>query len=403
MKICYIYISNQSTIKTGVDHKIIGKCLALNSFFPKSKFVRFVTEVKQYSPEEKNENLFEIREVNIRDKKYFRDFFYKKDLFNSITQFINSNREKVDFYIMRYPFASFSLLKFLKKNPKKIIFEHNTNEEAELKIIIKANKKLIPFKINPSVFSYYITSVFFLSWIEKYIGAKCLKYAAAGLVVTPEIGELEKKRYKYYKTFTLTNGISPNQIGLNNNRENNDILNGIFLAGTNAVWHGIERIINSFELATTKKKIHLYFIGRIDEKLIQKYSNNECVFFINYLSKMELLELLNKMHFAIGTCALYKTGLVEGAVLKVREYLSVGLPVVLGYDDSYIRSISELYKYCIQFPADDSNIDFDYIHAQVNKFYENDFNLNSTIQQAATKYLSWEKVLSPLPAFLHSI
>ncbi len=399
MKICYINISNYSSVKSGVDYKLEGKCSELSLIFPGSKFVRFATEI---SGEEKG--LFESIKIDLYDKKYFKDFFYKKALFNAIGRFVGVNEHNFDYFILRYPFASISLFKFLKKFPKKVIFEHNTNEQAERKIIVKQNKKRVPFSFSPSVLSYYFNSIFFSNFIERNIGKRCLRYAAAGIVVTPEIADIERKKWREYKTLVLTNAIVPKHFTLAK-KESENLINGVFLAGTYAVWHGIERIITSYESSNSTNKIHLYFVGRIDKALINKLSKNvnTSVFLIDYLDRDNLEELLSKMHFAIGTCALHKTGLTEGAVLKVREYLSLGLPVVLGYSDPYIQKVSELNRYCIQFPCNDSKIDFNYIFDEVTKFYNNDADLNSSIQKTANKYLSWERVLKPLPQFLNEL
>ena len=145
-------------------------------------------------------------------------------------------------------------------------------------------------------------------------------------------------------------------------------------------------------------------MGRVGEQLKREFSQteNQKVFFIDYIDKADLGEFMKNMHFAFGTCANQKRGIQEGAVLKVREALSAGLPIVNGHPDPYLQSIPEFNDYCIYFPADDSDMDFELINKSVRTMYE-DANVNSKIQELSDKYLSWEVVLKPLPDFLDTL
>lgn len=398
MRICYLYLADYSSKKSGVDHKVIGKCRQLESMFPGSKFVRF-TANQQHDPND----YFSRVSFAPPKKRLFNRYFYTRAQFAAIDKYIADNNNTFDFYILRYPFAGFSLLKLLKHQKGKILFEHNTNEREELKGVVKGNKKRIPFSFHPSVVAYYLESIFFNSAIEKYLGPTALKYAAGGLAVTPEIAEIEKRVYKDYKILVIPNGISPNTESSVTNRKTPEVLKGVFLAGTYSYWNGIERIIDSFLKSNVQSKMQLYFVGKIEPHLKTKFSQSQhdSLQFREYIDKSELDGFLGEMHFAIGTCAIHKKGLKEGAVLKVREYLSSGLPVVLGYEDPCLQSLSDLYAYCIQFPADDSDLDFDYINVRVREFYSNNPNLNTRIQELANKQLSWDEILKPLPKFLN--
>ncbi len=395
MKICYIYLSSYSAVKSGVDNKVIGKCHELLKMFPGSKFVRF-------TPQKANtDDFFESIQVNSPTKKYFKNSYYNKALFESVDDMITKDKNTFDFYIVRYPFASKALLNLLQSHPHKIIFEHNTNERKEKEVIVNANKKKIPFSLRPSVLAYYKESILRANSLERKLGAKCLELAAGGIAVTPEIEKLEKIIYPSYKTVVITNGIVPDSKPLKSRSKDFSLLNGVFLAGTNAEWNGIERIAESFNASQIQDKMKLYFVGRIDDSLKKKYSSPS-IHFVEYMSKEELVDFLSKMHFAIGTCAIHKKGLMQGAVLKVREYLISGLPTVLGHSDPYIENIPELNKYCTHFLADDSYIDFNTIYSRLKEMYS-DNEINTKIQNLACKYLSWEEVLKPLPSFLNTL
>ena len=401
MKICYLYIADYNTQLTGVDLKVKRKFEALKEIFPQSLFVQFDGNATDINRDEYNLTI----PINYPNKNYFKRFFNTKKLFNTVNNFISDKKDQYDFFILRYPLASLSLMQLINKNKNKIIFEHNTNELAELKLTIKKNKKIIPFSCRPSILSYYISDIYFSYFIEKKLGKKILKSAAGGICVTPEIEKIEKEKYPTYDTIVISNGLNKNFKQAIKNKQNDKILKGVFIAGTLAVWHGIDRIIRSFVETEKNKTIELYFVGKIDNDILKNYTDliGVSIFIIDYLNKNELHDLLNEMHFAIGTCALHKTELYEGAVLKVREYLSVGLPVVIGYHDPYINSIPELKKYCLNFKADDSLLDFQCIDNFIRDLYNQTENLNTDIQEQAFKYLSWEHLLKPLPKFLNQI
>jgi hypothetical protein len=52
------------------------------------------------------------------------------------------------------------------------------------------------------------------------------------------------------------------------------------------------------------------------------------------LSMREYLPIAAHAHVGIGTLALHRKGLNEASPLKVREYLALGLAVIVGYQDT---------------------------------------------------------------------
>src|SRR5207249_2857500 len=52
------------------------------------------------------------------------------------------------------------------------------------------------------------------------------------------------------------------------------------------------------------------------------------------LDRAQLHRLLAQVDVGVGTLALHRKGLEEASALKVREYLALGLPVVLGNADT---------------------------------------------------------------------
>lgn len=400
MNVCYLYLTPYSVINSGVDNKVIGKCKELKKIFPGMACVR----ISNYETEG-GIDFFSQYDFEYSQQKYFGLYHFKKALFKAVSDFITQNENKFDLFITRYPFADYSLLELVKRHAGKIVFEHNTNELEERRLVARNNRLKIPFSFRPSVIAYYIEAVFFESYIERTIGSKCLQYAAGGIVVTPEIEKIVKSRYKNYKTIVIPNGIAMESKMLIARKKQGSVMNGVFLAGTYADWHGIERIIESFCSSYVQDKMHLYFVGRIEKKIKEgvREKFRKSIHFIDYLDKKDLHTFLDDMHFAVGSCALHKAGLNEGSVLKVREYLAAGLPLVLGHVDPHLKTIPELDRYCIHFPADDSLMDFDLVYKEISRFYDENEILNVKIHELANEHLAWSEVLKPLTQFLYTI
>jgi hypothetical protein len=388
MTFCYLYMSDDNFIKSGVDTKVEGKVSIIKKMFPGSE-IYYVS------------NAFSSKSTikyKVSNSKYFKNENEFDNKIKAISKFIKENNQ-FTYFILRYPNASKALFKLVKENPNKIIFEHNTNELVELNISIAKLKKQFPFKISPSILKLHLQEIPRNLKAEKKLAPKILKLAKAGICVTPEIEQIQKFKFPNYETICIPNGIMNNKKNYKIiNKENTEILNGVFLAGTNQIWNGIDRILNSYLKNKFDDKLHLYFVGKIDHSIFINCNNfiNKSIYIKDYINHCDMPNFLEKMNFSIGTCGIHRKQLTQGSVLKVREYLANGLPVVIGHHDPYISSIPELKKYCLEFPADESLLDFEKIIDFVTKLYQNNRNLNSEIQLAAFEHLCWEKTLKPL-------
>ena len=70
--------------------------------------------------------------------------------------------------------------------------------------------------------------------------------------------------------------------------------------------------------------------------------------------------VLGGANIAVSTLAFHRTGLREGAVLKTREYVARGLPIVLGYEDVDVPAD---LPFVLQVPNDDSLVPIDALFA----------------------------------------
>lgn len=143
-------------------------------------------------------------------------------------------------------------------------------------------------------------------------------------------------------------------------------------------WHGYERLIEGlkkYKMSGGNRKIKLHFVGEglelyVYKKLVIKYGLQDCVVFYGIKSSEELSEIYSKCDFGVGSLGSYKKNLFFSCELKMREYIAVGLPMIVGLKTDF-HSYPELGEYLLEYPNDDSFIDFDRIIDCYDLLYAN--------------------------------
>ena len=123
-----------------------------------------------------------------------------------------------------------------------------------------------------------------------------------------------------------------------------DGLRVVFMGAPGASWHGVDKIA---ELARRAPGIQFDLIGPAASV---EYPSN--VVAHGTLSRGEYTRILSNAHAAIGTLAMHRNGMNEGSTLKVREYLALGLPCVIGYSDT---DFPEPVPFLLQLPNTEDN------------------------------------------------
>lgn len=148
---------------------------------------------------------------------------------------------------------------------------------------------------------------------------------AAGLVgVTTEI--TESFRQSRAPKATIANGIDLDS--LEPLEPTDSARPTLFFIGTPGyAWHGLDHII---EMAAYFPEWRFHVVG-LDKPNKGAPENIE---FHGYLQPEEYRKLARESDVGIGTLALYRKGFGEASPLKVREYLALGLPIIIGYKDT---------------------------------------------------------------------
>ncbi len=135
--------------------------------------------------------------------------------------------------------------------------------------------------------------------------------------------------------------------------------------------HGYERIIKGFERYYQRgmsRKIEFHIVGDGKElakykRLVRQYHLENYVLFHGRKEGRELDRIYDHADLALGAFGLYKRGIYKSSLLKIREYLSKGLPIVSGCRDD---AIVQGYKYYLEVPNNSMIIDL----KELVDFYE---------------------------------
>jgi len=118
----------------------------------------------------------------------------------------------------------------------------------------------------------------------------------------------------------------------------------VFVGTSSQPWQGVDKLIS---LAGIRTDWHFDIVGERAD------GEHENVRWHGELKRAELLEVLARAQVGVGPLALHRKGMEEASPLKVREYLAVGLPIMVGYVDA---DTADLEEYTLRLPNAESNV-----------------------------------------------
>jgi len=371
-KLLYIYLGGAiSSNSSGVQKKVFSKIKNINGLGCFCKGVSFSNEIK----EEKQVNeFFTVIPFQKNKRKFFNSLFQQKLLINSVELYLKENIGEFTHVLFRYPLASRSLLRLVKRFPDKIIFEHNTKEIEELKLNAKAFRKALSFSLKPGYF-IFLLELGYLSFLQEIVlGKKIFKYAKSGVAVTQEIAKYEMQRNSEYNVSVCSNGIDVAQTTL----ITPIIFDGtelklFMLLGSSNDWSGVDRLVKSVAEYKGDCTIKVDLIGALEDKdiaLISQLRLGEMISVLPPLTTDALNEKLDCYHLGVGSLCAFRKGLNEASSLKTREYLSRGCGVIVGYEDTDFNASKDFEGFYMKVPANESLIDFNAVIDFTHKLFE---------------------------------
>lgn len=99
-------------------------------------------------------------------------------------------------------------------------------------------------------------------------------------------------------------------------------------------WHGVDKLI---QLAKIYPDLQINIVGYSSKDIEGTVPKN--VNLHGFLHKESLLRILAETDVVCGTLALHRKNMEEACPLKVREALTYGIPLILGYKDTDLENI----------------------------------------------------------------
>lgn len=224
-----------------------------------------------------------------------------------------------DYFLIRYNVADPFLLLFSLVFRGRHLLVHHTLELPEL----RHYKGFVPF----AMYCY-----------ERVFGQVNLSLAYGLIGVTKEIVEHELARMccnRNKLTYVYPNGIlySPDMMLLDLRGTDGSCPEIIFVASEFYEWHGLDLLLSNLKDNVDSFVLHL--VGSLNESDLLVAQNDSRVILHGTLNSRQLFNLYAKCTVGLSSFGLSRKGMNMACTLKVREYLSAGLPVYSGHLDVF--------------------------------------------------------------------
>lgn len=238
---------------------------------------------------------------------------------------------------------------FLISNYVPTIIEINSDDEFE------ARKR--------SIFTYLYV---------KFTRKMLLSSAKAFISVSRELAE--KNKIHNNRNKVISNG---HESSTHLARSSHSNIRLVF-TGTHKPWHGQDKLLR---LAASIPEFEFHIVGNFPQ--IGSAAN---VIYHGERTNKETLAIISECDIGVSSLALHRAGLSEASPLKSREYLAMGLPIIIAYNDT---DLSE-EDFVLNIGNTETNVE-DHI-TEIKKFCclrKNDMKITDEIRSFFEKNLSF--------------
>lgn len=221
-------------------------------------------------------------------------------------------------------------------------------------LLLKLKGKNVIYDVHEDYFKSFAVKKFIVpllrkptAWLFKNIENFTARFFYAVIVANPPQTEKFKRINK--NTILIQNFVNIDEFSIENYAPWESRLNAVFYLGNIVINRGLNEMITAIELARKKVPAELYLAGKFSpnnlENEIKKKSGDKYVNYVGFLSRKELVELIDKMK--IGIAVLRPVGqYMDSYPTKIFEYMAAGLPVITS-DFPLYRDIFEPLHCCI--------------------------------------------------------
>lgn len=173
----------------------------------------------------------------------------------------------------------------------------------------------------------------FFYWMNRL--TRNLTFGSASGIITPSHELVDMLLPKRDKPFcVISNGIDLTQaetLPPTNNEK--PVITMVCSPGMK--WHGVDKLM---QFATKTPDVFVSLVGYSEKDLDMPVPSN--VRLHGFLDKQGVRAVLAQTDVALGTLALHRNQMQEASVLKVREALAYGIPVVIAFHDTDLHNVT---------------------------------------------------------------
>ena len=252
-----------------------------------------------------------------------------------------------DVVFLRWPSAiDLDPLRFLRNTRARVVTVHHGKEVVEQLAVSRS----------PATYARVA--------LEYVQGRRILKRVAGVVGVTDEIRDYQVARSgRALPSRTVANGVDVARIPTTGFAPlaSGGALRLALMSSSHAVWHGTDRLFDALRAYRGGRPVAVDMIGQSGGAPgTEETIGSARIRHHGMLHGAALDDVLRQATLGISTLAFFRTGLRQAAVLKTREYIARGLPVVFGYDDV---DVPDDCPFVLRVPNDDSPISIDDLFA----------------------------------------
>lgn len=178
---------------------------------------------------------------------------------------------------------------------------------------------------------------------EIVIGFFSMRKAKGQIGVTREILDYEQRRSRTTKNagFVYPNGLKVNKKMLAQDNRSKDVPRLLFVASNFFPWHGLDLLLDS--IVKSNRFFLLDIVGHISAPDKMRAIKDSRIFLHGHLPIEDIKKMACQVDLGLTSFALNRKNMEQACTLKVREYLSMGLPVYSGHEDVFPKSF-DFYK-----------------------------------------------------------
>lgn len=185
--------------------------------------------------------------------------------------------------------------------------------------------------------------------LERITGRVAVRSAMGVMGVTTEIARFQVDSRAPGKPAGLyANGIDLETLKEAADHRVEDAVQVVFMSNVFSEWHGLDRLVDSVRNAPVIPDCFtIHLIGHLSDSQKQQIAalgvRAEVFRIHGFLETEAYRTLISKSDVGLGSLAMDRQNLREGATLKVREMLGMGLPVYSGHADTALNAKFPFY------------------------------------------------------------